>query len=270
MNTLINTFEKKTRTSKSDLSSLHFHNGYEFIFVTNGSVLIEIDNIPHNVKSPAIILLNPFEQHKITGKSDNYERIILVLNSDILEQNVSPHLIAMLKCRPQDFSHTIKPSEIDFMRICTILNSVFEETNSDNVFGERYVLNCIYNLLILMYRAQSNISNVSSNMIKVQTYIDENYSEIESVSQIAQKFCISVPHLSRTFKAYSGYSPMEYLKNTRLYHASRLLIYSDRRVNEIGAVVGFRDTNNFIKQFKSKFNTSPYKFRIDNAKHAIK
>ena len=64
MNTLINTFEKKTRTAQSDLSSLHFHNGYEFIFVTNGSVLIEIDNIPHNVKSPAIVLLNPFEQHK--------------------------------------------------------------------------------------------------------------------------------------------------------------------------------------------------------------
>ena len=48
---------------------------------------------------------------------------------------------------------------------------------------------------------------------------------------------------------------MEYLKNTRLYHASRLLIYSDMHVNEIGAMVGFRDTNNFIKQFKSKFNT---------------
>ncbi|HCJ96151.1 MAG TPA: hypothetical protein DHV76_03725, partial [Ruminococcaceae bacterium] len=116
MNTLINTFEKKTRTAQSDLSSLHFHNGYEFIFVTSGNVLIEIDNIPHNVKSPAIILLNPFEQHKITGKSNDYERIILVLNSDILEQNVSPRLIAMIKCRPQDFSHTIKPSEIDFMR----------------------------------------------------------------------------------------------------------------------------------------------------------
>ena len=84
MNTLINTFEKKTRTAKSDLSSLHFHNGYEFIFVTNGSVLIEIDNITHNVKSPAIVLLNPFEQHKITDKSDDYERIILVFFESFL------------------------------------------------------------------------------------------------------------------------------------------------------------------------------------------
>lgn len=112
MNTLINTFEKKTRTAKSDLSSLHFHNGYEFIFVTNGSVLIEIDNIPHNVKSPAIVLLNPFEQHKITGKSNDYERIILVLNSDILEQNVSPRLIAMIKCRPQDFRTQLNQAKL--------------------------------------------------------------------------------------------------------------------------------------------------------------
>ena len=77
MNTLINTFEKKTRTAQSDLSSLHFHNGYEFIFVTNGSVLIEIDNIPHNVKSPAIVLLNPFEQHKSQVKATTTKELFL-------------------------------------------------------------------------------------------------------------------------------------------------------------------------------------------------
>lgn len=266
MEALVNTFEKKTRTGSQDLSTLHFHNGYEFIFVTNGSVLIEIDHVPHHVKAPAIILLNPFEQHKITGKSNDYERIILVLNSDVLEQNISPRLTAMLKCRPQNFSHTVKPSEDDFARIGTILDSIFAEINNEYLFGERYVLNCIYNFLIIMYRAQGSITNIPSNMLSVQTYIDENYAKIESISQIAQKFCISLPHLSRTFKAYSGYSPVEYLKNTRLYHASRLLIYSDRRINEISAMVGFRETNNFIKQFKSKFNISPYQFRNSNVK----
>lgn len=261
MDTLINIFEKKARTENTDLSALHFHNGYELIFVTKGEVEIEIDCKPHKAKSPAIILLNPFEQHKITGESQDYERTVLVLNADLLEQSISPRLIAMLKCRPQSFSHIVKPTEIDFENICTILGSISAELNSNKLFEGQYLLNCVYNLLIIMYRTENNSPDFSSSMMKIQAYIDENYAMIESIGNIAENFCISLPHLSRSFKAYSGYSPVEYLKNTRLYHAQQLLIYSDYRINEISNMVGFRETSNFIKQFKNKFGISPRQFK---------
>ncbi|MGN0535565.1 MAG: helix-turn-helix domain-containing protein [Eubacterium sp.] len=261
MDTLINSFEKKTKTENTDLSSLHFHNGYELIFVTKGEVEIEIDCIPHKAQSPAIILLNPFEQHKITGESEDYERCVLVLNADILEQSVSPRLIAMLKCRPRGFSHIVNPNENSFINICEILNSISSELNGNNLFEGQYLLNCVYNLLIIMYRTENNNPDFSSSMMKIQAYIDENYAHIESVGDIAEKFCISLPHLSRSFKAFSGYSPVEYLKNTRLYHAQQMLIYSDYRINEISNMIGFRESNNFIRQFKNKFGISPRGFR---------
>jgi len=266
MNTLINTFEKKTKTEKTDSSLLHFHNGYELIFVTKGEVNIDIDCMPHKAKAPAIILLNPFEQHKITGESEDYERTVLVLNPDLLEQNISPRLIAMLKCRPRGFSHIINPNEKNFENISAILNIISSELKSQNLFEDRYLLNCIYNMLILMYRTQSNEFEFSSAMMKIQAFIDENYAQIESIGDIAEKFCISLPHLSRSFKDYSGYSPAQYLKNTRLYHAQQLLVYSDYRINEISNMVGFREVNNFIKQFKNKFGISPRQFKNNNLK----
>lgn len=103
MDNFINTFQEKNNSKSTDYSALHFHNGYELIFISNGEVQFEIDHTPYKIKSPAIILLNPFEQHKIIGESENYERIVLVLNADLPEQNISPRLIAMLKCRPQGF-----------------------------------------------------------------------------------------------------------------------------------------------------------------------
>lgn len=266
MDTLINVFEKKTKTKKTDSSLLHFHNGYELIFVTRGEVEIEIDCMPHKAQSNAIILLNPFEQHKITGESDDYERIVLVLNPDLLEQSISPRLIAMLKCRPQGFSHIIKPDRKNFENINAILNIISLELNSKNLFEDRYLLNCIYNLLILMHRTQSNDIELSPAMMKIQAYIDESYAQIESIEDIAKKFNISTPHLSRSFKKYSGYSPAQYLKNTRLYHAQQMLIYSDYRINEISHMVGFRETNNFIKQFNNKFGISPRQFKNNNTK----
>lgn len=264
MKTLINTFQRKTKKENADLSSLHFHNGYELIFVTKGDADIEIDGTPHQAKAPAIILLNPFEQHKIRRASADYERTILVLHADVLEQNVSPRLIAMLKCRPQGFSHIVNPNRRDFANICTILDSLSEELAMDNVFREQYLLNCVYNMLILMHRTVKNVSAFSSSMMKAQAYIDENYFQIDSIESIAEKFCVSLSHFSRSFKAYSGYSPVAYLKNTRLYHAQQLLMYSDYTVYEISEKIGFKDTNNFIRQFKNKFQLSPLKFRTKN------
>lgn len=264
METLINTFQKKTKTENTDLSSLHFHSGYEFIFVTNGDVMIEIDSVPHKAKSPAIILLNPFEQHKITDESDNYERIILVLNSDILEQNISPRLIAMLKCRPQNFSHIIKPNENDFTSICNILDHIARELECSNLLSNQYIQNCVYNMLILLYRTQKTSTELSLPMMKIQTYIDMNYSNIQAIQDVADEFCLSSSHLSRTFKTYSGYSPVEYLLNIRLYRAQQLLIYSDLNINEISTEIGFKDTNNFIRQFSKRFKLSPLKFRKEN------
>lgn len=261
MEELIYTFQKKTKTENTDLSSLHFHNGYELIFVTNGNVMIEIDGVPHKAKSSTIILLNPFEQHKITDESDNYERIILVLNPNILEQNISPRLISMLKCRPQGFSHVINLEKSNFASICAILDNISNELKLDDLFKEQYLLNCVYNMLILMYREEKIISDYSPSMVKAQIYIDENYFQINSIEDVAKKFCVSLPHFSRSFKSYSGYPPVEYLKNTRLYHAQQLLLYSDYNINEIGNKVGFKDTNNFIRQFKNKFNMSPMNFR---------
>lgn len=264
METLINTFQKKTKTEKTDLSSLHFHSGYELIFVTKGAVDIEINSVPHKAKSPAIILLNPFEQHKITDESDDYERIILVLNSDVLEQNISPRLTAMLKCRPQNFSHILKPSENDFINICNISDNIANELNSSGIFSNQYIQNCVYNMLILMYRTRKASPELSLPMMKIQTFMDMNYSNINSIQELADKFCISSAHLSRTFKAHSGYSPVEYLLNIRLYRAQQLLIYSDLNINEISAQIGFKDTNNFIRQFSKRFKLSPLKFKKEN------
>lgn len=260
----MNTFQKKTKKENTDLSSLHFHNGYELIFVTKGEVDIEIDWVPHKAKAPAIILLNPFEQHKITGASEDYERTILVLRADVLEQNISPRLIAMLKCRPQGYSHIVNPNGSDFANICTILDSISNELEIDDLFKEQYLLNCVYNMLILMYRTEKIVSDFSSSMMKAQAYIDENYFQIDSIADIAKEFCVSLSHFSRSFKAYSGYSPVAYLKNTRLYHAQQLLMYSDYNVYEISEKIGFKDTNNFIRQFKNKFKLSPLKFRTEN------
>lgn len=261
MEDLINLLENKIETPKEDLSNLHFHNGYQFIFVTEGQVKIEIDSRTHEAHAPAVILLNPFERHKIHAQGEKYARTVLSLNAESLEKNVSLHLISRLKCRPIGFRHILVPDKNCFEQMCNYLVLIKEESENKDLFYETLILNAVYNLLILVCRLQEVNVQYSKNMMQVQSYIDKNYARIESIRQLAEQHYISPGHLSRSFKSFTGYSPDEYLQNTRLYHAVRILTCSDLSVKEICHLVGYRDINNFTRQFKKRFGTSPTQLR---------
>lgn len=263
MDKLINLLETKIESPTEETPTLHFHNGYEFIFVTKGQVKIEIDSVTYKANAPAIILLNPFEQHKICEQSQNYARTILVLNAESLEKNVSLQLISKLKCRPLGFEHILTPDEKTFGQIFNMILQIKEEEENKSLFYERCVLNSVYNILIMICRFQKEVVRYSKNLMLIQGEIDKNYAQIESIQQLADQHYISLGHLSRTFKEFTGYSPAEYLQNTRMYHSVRLLTCSDMSIKEICRTVGYRDINNFTRQFKKRFGVSPGQFRND-------
>lgn len=263
MEALINTFQKTTGTVNTDLADLHFHNGYEFLFVTGGWVEVELNGAAYSITAPAMLLLNPFEQHKIIGAAEEYERTVLVLNAEVLEQTLPLGLTAMLKCRPEGFSPVLSPCGEDFRRICGLLQDLETEEKTPGLFGEQFLTNSVYNLLILLCRIRKGYPDFSPRMMEIQAYMDEQYAQIETVGEVARHFCLSPAHFSRSFKVYSGYAPVEYLIHTRLYHARQLLICSEMTVSEISDETGFREVNHFIRTFKKKFGVSPRQFRKD-------
>jgi len=54
---------------------------------------------------------------------------------------------------------------------------------------------------------------------------------------------------------------MQYLNDIRIKVAKEALISTDKRVNEIGRMVGFDNTNNFIRIFRKKTGATPLNYR---------
>ncbi len=261
MEQLILEFHQSQSPVTANLEAVHFHSGYEFIFVTKGEVTFRIDDAVQTAYAPAVLLFNPFENHKILTAKGDYERTVLVLNSTVLEQKISPHLIAMLKCRPVGYRSILFPKAEAMQKICRLLSELREELLLEEPFGETYVLNLIYNLLIVLFRSQPQKLHYDARMMQIQLYLDEHYAEIQSIHEVSERFFLSNAHLSRAFKAYTGYTPIDYLQNLRFFKAQSLLVDSDLRVNEISRRVGFLSSNHFIRQFKKKFGITPTDFR---------
>lgn len=96
---------------------------------------------------------------------------------------------------------------------------------------------------------------------RVNKYIEINLSNTKySVEDLSSDVAISRVHLFRKMKSLLDISPSKYLRDYRLTKAAEILSREDIRILDLCEVVGFEDSNYFIKCFKEKYGISPYKY----------
>lgn len=98
----------------------------------------------------------------------------------------------------------------------------------------------------------------------IKNYLDINYQDPISLSQMADDFEISSAYLSRKFKSCYHMSPMDYLIDLRLRYATNLLLETNDKIGEISRQVGFTDVFHFSKIFKKRLGCSPKAYRQKN------
>ena len=92
-------------------------------------------------------------------------------------------------------------------------------------------------------------------------YVNENYREDISLTQVADTLNISPQYLSTSFKASVGVSFTEYVNSLRLKEGMRLVRETHCSVAEIAAQVGYNSAQYFISRFKAAYGVTPAKFR---------
>ena len=99
-------------------------------------------------------------------------------------------------------------------------------------------------------------------MENVDRYIKENISKQLSTKTLSVKFGLVAPYLSKLFKDYKGVSPSQYIQNTRLENAKKILLECpDMLIRDISEMVGYNDSLYFSKVFKKNFGVYPTKYR---------
>lgn len=96
---------------------------------------------------------------------------------------------------------------------------------------------------------------------KLNEEIKKNISDEDfSVESLTDILSISRSNLQRKVKMISGLTPGEYLRNYRLKNACRLLLESNKRINEVAFEVGFNSASYFNKVFFKAYNMTPTEF----------
>lgn len=110
----------------------------------------------------------------------------------------------------------------------------------------------------------SPITEQSSNSVvqNITLFIDKHYKEDISLSDLADTFYLSKEHLSRLFKKETGQNLFSYIMDLKLEEAKRLLIETNRTLDDIAFSLGFSNGNYFSKVFKKNIGVSPSSYRV--------
>lgn len=102
-----------------------------------------------------------------------------------------------------------------------------------------------------------------SRTLDILQYIQRNiyYPEKLKVPIVAQHFGISEFYLGRYFKKHTNETMQQYIINYRIKLIETRLLYSDLRITEIAAELGFANESHMNKLFKKYRNVSPKEYR---------
>lgn len=126
--------------------------------------------------------------------------------------------------------------------------------------------------LVAIRRRNAKTQNINRDP-RIQVVVDyltphlnESFT-IQSLSEMAQ---VSQTSFRRLFKAHTGKSPSDYIRELRMTSAARMLLTSDREIAEIGYQVGFSDANYFSRTFRQVFGVSPHQYRRISRGQAVR
>lgn len=246
--------------------SRHVHNDYEMIYVKSGISALLVEGKTYKLKRGALAFISRLEDHSITILTGSYERYYVIIGSEQLDDLVrNPRLASVFRNRPESFSHMFDMSSIA-ADIEHCFSRIVQEYDRDEKYAVEQFNAYLTTILVSAYRLYpeafpSMSSSFSPDIFAIQKYIEDHYAEDIRITDIAAEHFLSLHYLSRRFKEQIGYSPKQYLVNTRLAHAKALLLETGISVSEVAFKCGFFDVNNFIRVFREREGVTPYKYR---------
>ncbi|WP_034467065.1 response regulator [Butyrivibrio proteoclasticus] len=134
------------------------------------------------------------------------------------------------------------------------------EILSDEARTMEYLTKVLEQAVIL--REEDTRGHYKDVVKEALSYIEEHYAEENlSLNVLAAQVNVSPNHLSAVFRQQTGQPFIKYLTDYRMNEAKELLSRTNKKSNEIGLMVGYKDPHYFSYLFKKTQGVNPTQYR---------
>ena len=247
----------------------HFHDFDKIVILISGSVNYMVEGTDYSMKPNDILLVRHHMIHKaVIDMSIPYDRVIIYLNSAYVDR-FAPNggLMECFALAEKRRSCLIRPDDSDLAELSDCILRL-ERSMSDTDMGADLLRGTwLVQYMVMLNRIMQRDEKVggegaeyNEKIADALSYINENLASELSVDELAAKSYLSRYHFMRLFKAQTGCTVHNYVRQKRLILAARL-IRDGMSAAEAAAECGFSDYSAFHKAFTSTFGVSPGKMK---------
>lgn len=146
-----------------------------------------------------------------------------------------------------------------------IFRQIISEFQVRKPHFERLLVLLLEQLFLLIHRHTEENKHINNRLQKeienAVLYFNENFYTTVNIGQYALSKHMSTCWFIRSFKQYTGMTPVQYITSLRLANAQSLLESTDYSVNEIAAIIGYDNPLYFSRIFKKHMGKAPSHYR---------
>jgi hypothetical protein len=249
----------------------HYHPEYELTYIIKGSGYRLVGNSYAYFCAGDLVLLGSNLPHTWSGKMDAEE------SSEALVIQFSKEFIAPFL--QLDEGKAIKQLLVQanrglhFEDHTTLTDRLIDLTNAT---GMDRIVKLISILELLSQQSAKPIATNAFHTVaspkselrinKVCLFIQHNFTGKISLKEVADLIHLTESNFCKFFKKATGKTYSDYVNEIRINEASRLLVQSEKSINQISYACGFETLSYFNRVFFSKKGTTPSAFRKENSR----
>jgi AraC-like DNA-binding protein len=153
------------------------------------------------------------------------------------------------------------PMGSDLPNLIQKLYSQLDKKSDSYFLHAKLISDILYDMLLEKKRLEERDTLLPDYLSEIKRNFDVNYHDCFTLDSLEQQYHISKYRLCREFTKQLGISPIQYINRRRIEVAKETLRDTDKRINEVGRMVGIDNTNHFIRLFKQQTGVTPLIFR---------
>ena len=238
-----------------------------WIFVKKGECVADINLINHEIKSPAFVTVENSQILQPKYISEDFDASVLVMSKRFrdnlfLFMSNMPLYTIMSRHPVANIEHeTLHKVDKFFLECKDII------ADSDNPYRSQAFL---FGLTSFIFRTvykwfepykEEVITNHGRMSDQFLILAQQNFKQHRFLDFYAQKLEVTPKHLSRTIKAQTGYTAVEWIERFVILEAKVMLKSSNLNIQQISDELNFPSQSFFGKYFKKLTGMSPKEFR---------
>lgn len=221
------------------------------IYIKSGSLSVNIKNNNFIAHEDSFVFLDCYEPHSY-GTTTGCECVWCHFDG-VLARNFYESIASHL-----GITFSVRNSEPIVRKLDAIIES-FCRSSIKEALLSKYINDILTSLLL--YSPTNSDDDKSDTIETVISYINEHFNEDLPDSKLSSLVGLSHYHFIRVFKRETGFTPHEYVINTRLSNARYLLRNTSLSVKDICFSCGFSSESAFCITFKKRAGITPAQYR---------